>query len=756
MQAFRGIPHTFALDLPDGNSCVILGDNGTGKSAIADAVEWYFNGQIELLTKEGRSSAIRHTGSARNLETQVTISTDGSLGGVATKSQLAPEEVLDIGRSESFLLRGRALADFVDKTKGEKWSALSNMLGLDPIDLLRRDLQHARNTLENQSERAIRELDEKQLALGQLASDVSENGILKVFKAKCQAASVAPPESFEEALDLRWVQAIVPQDTHGQRSAALQAILAELRAIGNQLTSLEPIARWNQFVEDNKQNLLPLGLLKTADSLLKSGDSLEDQCPLCGQPVEFQALAERVAASLLELEKSEEALTVERQAAQQFVERLSDAHQKRSTIAERAKLQEVELANLSRSLHDRLSQDVADASTMGRPAVEQYQIELATWDAAAIKLLESSIPTPVTSRGQSLIDIGVLHPQAKNWKEAMDREADANAAFKLADRIFNRYQELQRAYFDGIIQKISGRTAEIYQFLHPEEGVDNIAVKVVGEKGAELEIDYYGRRERPPHRVLSESHLNSLGLALFLAMAETFNDEIGFLVLDDVVNSFDREHRGRLAELLVNQFDHTQLLILTHDAQFFTQLSRRAPTWTRLELTSWSYSEGPRTRGYESDRILSQAVKALEDRDHIGAAQKGRRALEEFLQEACEELEALLPFRRGQSNDQRTAQEVLNGLRRALRARARQMYRDMEPLLKSIEADLQAGLNVESHASPGAASRQEIKDAIDRLFDLRCQFICNSCNTRVWYVGTPDASRCKCGQAQFPPLVSSS
>jgi len=751
MQAFRGVPHTFALDLPDGQSCVILGNNGTGKSAIADAVEWYFNDQVEFLAKEGRATAIRHTGSARNVKTQVTISTNGSLGGAATKSHPAREEVLDVGRSESFILRGRTLADFVDKTKGEKWSALSQMLGLDPIDQLRRDLQHARNALESQSERAAIELDEKRDAVGELVTDVSESGILGAFEEKCQEASVAPPESFEEALDPRWIQAIVPKDSPDQRSAALQTVHSDLRAIGSQQASLEPIARWNQFVKDSRQDILPLELFKTASSLLESIENQGDQCPLCGQPVDPNALAERVAATLVELEKSEEALAVERQAAQKFVERLSEAHQKRVAIAQQAKAQDVQLAGLPHSLHERLFQDIADVSTLGHAAIEQYLSEVAVWDAESVKVLESSVPAPATSKGQSLIDIGVLHTQAKSWNEAIGRNANSNAAFDLAERIFNRYQELQRDNFDKIIRNISGRTAEIYQYLHPEEGVGAIGVKVVGDKGAELEIEFHGITESPPHRVLSESHMNSLGLALFLAMAEAFNEEIGFLVLDDVVSSFDREHRGRLAELLIEQFEDTQLLVLTHDEQFFTRLSNLAPSWSKWEFTSWSYNEGPRTRRYESDRIYTQATEALNGGDRIGAAQKGRRALEEFLQEACERLEAPLPFRRGQGNDHRTAQEVMNGLRRKLKDVAKPTHREVSPLLALIESDLQAGLNVESHATQGAAGNLEIQDALDRIGDLHRRLSCSSCNTRIWHVGTPVAARCKCGEARFPP-----
>ena len=40
MRAFRGIPGEMTVDFGKGDSMVIYGDNGTGKSTIADALEW--------------------------------------------------------------------------------------------------------------------------------------------------------------------------------------------------------------------------------------------------------------------------------------------------------------------------------------------------------------------------------------------------------------------------------------------------------------------------------------------------------------------------------------------------------------------------------------------------------------------------------------------------------------------------------------------------------------------------------------------
>ena len=756
LQAFRGIPGTFTLDLPGGRSCVALGDNGTGKSSIADAVEWYFKGQIEFLKKEGRSDAIRHSGAAEDLQTTVAIHTDGSLGGLITTDTPPQQRVLEVGGPELFMLRGQRLAEFVDKTKGEKWQALAELLGLDTINQLRLDLQYARNALEIQVRSCADELAGRQASLSQLVVEVSEGGILVTITAKCEAAGVQPPASLDEVLNPEWIKAIVPEGSSDERVATLQTALADLREVVKHPIPLGPIESWNQFVDEGKRDVLPLNLYRAADSLLGSAPRRSDQCPLCAQPVDSKALRVKISAALQDLEGAERELDLARRTMRQFVGRLRAAHQNRSDVVRRARLQGVELPENPHSPSDEFGQKLEAVATISRATAEQHQHEMSAWDKKAIKALEEAIPAASTTQEQALVDIGVLHTRALEWQSAMRASEDAGAAFSLADQVFALYQVRQRDYLNRIVQQISQRAAKIYRFLHPAEGVGDVTVEMIGEKGAELSINYFGKKELPPHRVLSESHLNSLGLALFLAMAETFNNKIGFLVLDDVVNSFDREHRGRLAELLANEFGDTQLIILTHDEQFFNRLCVLAPSWINEQFTSWSYESGPRTRRYDGDRLLVEAGEELSDGNRVGAAQKGRRALEEFLQEACEELEALLPFRRGQRNDQRMADEVMKGLRRTLRDRARTMYEEIGPILQSLEADLQAGLNVESHASQGGTSNQEIQDAITRIGDLGRHFTCDRCSTRVWHSGTADASRCKCGETWFPPTAPTS
>ena len=110
--------------------------------------------------------------------------------------------------------------------------------------------------------------------------------------------------------------------------------------------------------------------------------------------------------------------------------------------------------------------------------------------------------------------------------------------------------------------------------------------------------------------------------------------------------------------------------------------------------------------------------------DVDGAAAKARRALEEMLQEVCEALWAPLPFRRGQANDKREIGELFKGVRRTLKERAKPLLESIEPLLKNLEADVGATLNVAVHASRGRPAASEVQAALDRIAALDEKWSC--------------------------------
>jgi hypothetical protein len=53
------------------------------------------------------------------------------------------------------------------------------------------------------------------------------------------------------------------------------------------------------------------------------------------------------------------------------------------------------------------------------------------------------------------------------------------------------------------------------------------------------------------------------------------------IILDDVVVSFDRNHRGMIGELLEKEFSDRQVLVLTHERDWYIDLKRQldSKTW---------------------------------------------------------------------------------------------------------------------------------------------------------------------------------
>jgi energy-coupling factor transporter ATP-binding protein EcfA2 len=753
MHAFRGVPGEMTVDFGKGDSIVIYGDNGTGKSTIADALEWYFTGEIELLSHEGRQHAVRYVGGDADGVTSVEVATNGTLGGKIVFPDERSADVSNVVRRETFLLRGRTLADFINKTKTEKWKALVDILGLDAIESLREDLQRARNDLRKKAKAAEEEARTYQRALASGAKEVTEDTVLANLQQICGMLGVDAPQSLDQVVDPSWLTAAVGASASVSEASDRQSLLAEIKALDVASVDQHALQAWNDLVSSDRARLLPrASLVREAKRLVESGSVEKGRCPLCGQKVDDKTLARRIEGVLVEVMEASRDFERFRDSVVQLADDLEAIHDKRVSIRDRSHAIGLDLP-VPPDTPDAALREAIDA--LAAVKIDEIATSLAAvrkWDKTAGTLARKVAPAEPTTRDTHLVMLAALCQQVNAWRLSEKRAARARRALDLAERVFDAYQDKQKEDVAELLKRISHRVGEIYSALHPGEDLDAVSVEPWTAKGVELAIDFHGSRQRPPHGVLSESHLNSLAIALFLAMAETFNEQIGFLVLDDVINSFDVEHRGRLAELLADGFSGWQLIVLTHDQQFFEHLSRRAPSWRKLEFTSWSYASGPRTTQYETTGILRTARERLESGDVQGAATKARRALEELLQEVCEALWAPLPFRRGQANDKREVGELLRGVRRTLKERAKPLSESIEPLLKHVEADVGATLNVAAHGSRGRPAASEVQAALERIAVLDEKWSCPSCRTRVWHRGTPEAARCKCGQSVFPPV----
>lgn len=127
------------------------------------------------------------------------------------------------------------------------------------------------------------------------------------------------------------------------------------------------------------------------------------------------------------------------------------------------------------------------------------------------------------------------------------------------------------------IQEISEDIRMMWAILHPGEKIEDVRLYLPAQadKAIDIGLRFYGIAQDSPRLTLSEGHRNSLGLCIFLAMAKREADKDRPLILDDVVVSFDRSHRGMIVQLLEKEFSDRQAIIMTHDREWYAELRQR-------------------------------------------------------------------------------------------------------------------------------------------------------------------------------------
>lgn len=160
----RGVKEPMTLQF-GGKSAIVYGDNGSGKSSLADALEWYYSDKIERLSCQeiGNNGidALRNVRIDKNERAFMTLAmTDKSLNAEkeiiykrdklsAKFSNAAAEfqEYIKASQGENFIVRHDKLTKFVLDTKTDKLKSLSEIIGFSSVTAVRDTLKKAVNEL---------------------------------------------------------------------------------------------------------------------------------------------------------------------------------------------------------------------------------------------------------------------------------------------------------------------------------------------------------------------------------------------------------------------------------------------------------------------------------------------------------------------------------------------------------------------------------------------------------------------------------
>lgn len=147
----RGVREGLNLS-PDKKSILIYGDNGTGKSSITDALEWFYSDSIGHLAGEevgGKGkNALRNVFLNSSDDAKIEIqysnnqlnnekSINNSLRTFNSNSSKEFAEYFNQSQSENLILRYRDLVQFIIATKGDKLKHLQNIIGFSQVQDIR-------------------------------------------------------------------------------------------------------------------------------------------------------------------------------------------------------------------------------------------------------------------------------------------------------------------------------------------------------------------------------------------------------------------------------------------------------------------------------------------------------------------------------------------------------------------------------------------------------------------------------------------
>jgi len=782
IHAFRGIPD-LELQL-DGKNLLLRGENGTGKSSIVEAIEFFFTGKISHLEGTRGLSLQRHGPHVNfepdDLNVELTFNPgDVALNRTFTSSPSPLEQLKDyfqITQNGTFIMRRSQILTFIMSQPADRFRAIGSIIGVDPLDKIEVEMMRVRDDLKGE----IKSEEEK---IGELISDLST--IIKKDITKVEEVLPALNEMLQE-FDLPLIKSLKDVDKHAEemlkavkKTETIDKIEVLNKILGTTETELiakEIIDELNDLNnkvkhllrEDIRLELSITNLLKSSRKVIEEEEM--DICPLCEQKIDRERLLTKIDDRLKILRDLSEKSSEVRIMSVPVINKLNGiVDEFKNTIPKIESFSE--LAEEKSKIIEKITflNEFVSHITSAKDLKNEIPVQEFNQQKNEINRIWSSLSTKC---GQLLNVIGLTEDEkkvlgvARLIEQARSKTTELSKVqielkmcqnrFDLAEKIYSTFSETKKAKIQETYDSMQGDIQSFYSMLHPNELHKNIELTVeLGQRAStKLRMESFGREGEDPRALTSEGHLDSLGLCIFLGFVKKFNEGCSLIVLDDVVSTVDAKHRENICKLLLEEFRDKQLIITTHDGVWYEQLRafQRAygieGDFKNLIITNWHVESGPTIRPYKIrwDRIQEK----IDSGDKTGAGNDGRQYLEWVLEKICEVTQASGPIR---SSGRYEVGELLIAAKKrleslikedAFKSKISKAFRDLESTI--IMGNLLSHNNVLAEK----VAIEEVNSFCKSVHNLHDVFLCPNCGHFVGYYRDLKIIRCSNSKCENP------
>lgn len=698
LTAFRGSTGTFALNFEKGKKLTLIyGENGTGKTTICDAFEFLSKDNVGSLDSRGLGAGVRkywRTVGKPAQDFAVELATnDGACSGKLA-GNLAT--VLSGTAPRVELLRQRQILELIETQPAKRYEAIKRFIDIDAFE-------RSEETLRQQGKALSAELTSAQQA---------EVQSLEELQGSYEAAGSSPGVNA-----VQWAQQKLAEPTTG--------LDADIVAIGKFRVAFDALKSFPERLEGKRGALTAaqtaaddadqaqIDALATVDSEAAERESVltagkaylhahtdAEQCPLCESKENIAGLAETVQTTLAQLGALTAANTKRRQAQAALTNAKSALQQV-----------EIDFGKAVSALSD------AQAAHQWKASVQLPATAAPTDPAALPAWLAATEATAATWADAEASWRGETKFRAQ-LKSATDRY-DANAArvvelstlIPSMDQALAQCVEERQKFTDGIIGDIAKEVGKLYEKVHPGEGLDKIALELDPARRASLTLGAtFEGHDAPPQAYFSQSHLDTLGLCVFLALAARDRADETVLILDDVLGSVDEPHVERVIGMIYEvgaDFQHT--IVTTHYRPW-----REKYRWGWLkpgrpcqfvELTGWAIDDGMRIISSLPEVERLRALLGESPTDVQSVCSKAGVILEAALDYLTQKYECPVPRRHGAAY---TLGDLLPAISNKLR--------------DALEVDMREGLTDAAAPANSTVALKPILEELTRIAQARNAF----------------------------------
>jgi DNA repair exonuclease SbcCD ATPase subunit len=798
----RGIPHL--LVKPGGANFVIWGPNGSGKSAVVDAIDFLLTGRISRLTGRG-TGGITLTKHGPHIDhkpedtmVRAVIVLPGSEKPVEIKRCMADtttlecneeergnlKRIITLARQGLHVLSRREILRYITADANTRAQEIQELLNIAEIEDVRKTLVKVENAFGRNlqvTERAVGE------ARGRINATVQEETFReeKVLEVVNQNREVLGGQLVSELrstslkTDLRPPTVISKMD--GVNITLLDRDIENIRKVTseeNQTQTAESDKQLRELIENIRANPDLLRVLSRVQ-LIKLGMKMIDEtgrCPLCDKPWPLGKLLEYLKQRLVT-----ERVAVEHQSRlESLVANISNSAN--NTIGSLQKvIATAQVAGLKDAVEILQSwlDDLQELAVILSSPVDKYSEARFSPEEIRRMLAPAEILQTLTSIGSG---VRAKYPESTPEQNAWDtltrleenlgaledvetNKKNAELCAKRANIILEGFLIARDKVLGELYDGIRDRFVELYRGIHgDDEGKFSAKIKP-DEAGLNFEVDFYGRGTHPPHALHSEGHQDSMGVCLYLALAERLTKGvIDLIILDDVVMSVDAEHRRQVCRLLATSFPDRQFLITTHDRTWANQLKSEGVVKSQetIQFYNWCIEMGPQV-DCEVD-MWKRIEEDLQKEDVPSAAGKLRRGSEEFFGMVCDALQAQVTYKLNGRWELGDFLPAAMGKYHTLLKKAKktaQSWGDENCCERLQELDSTVGqiytrcgaeqwaINANVHYNNWANfSKSDFRPIVEAFQDLYGLFICSKCGGMLHLTTkglTLVAVRCNCG-----------